>query len=423
MPNATHEFSVRPLGDPNMTNLLRVMGSTHALSLLSPQGVRWEPDWNRQLEICCEMCTNAGQSGCMCGPCVEADICWCSSAYDPQPQALDPRRDPDPDKRRLTCPPGDPDVVPVDPSLGRPYREPSPLISKGPWERCSDVAKSKAQRAADSARDKAIQDALNAGGDANARGGRGGGGGVDRQSGGGEAFVSDGTLKGEFLSFHNTRRQEHCSGPLEWDEGLAQQAQAYADECINDHSPGAYALEFGENMCNGHTVASCQQAWYDEINAYPGNGADCVAGGGPHATCHVTTMLWKASTHLGCAEGCPGGQGFTGPLHVCMYRTPSVGGSSPTPNIPGQYAENVGLKGSCESSRAGRRAHARRVGHGAGTDRLLDESDRPPRAQPPEWLQARRRRWAQRRASARERWGRLAGKLQRRSLTATRDDL
>ena len=40
-------------------------------------------------------------------------------------------------------------------------------------------------------------------------------------------------------------------------------------------------------------------------------GAACVAGGGPDATCHVTTMLWKASTHLGCAEGCPGGQGFT----------------------------------------------------------------------------------------------------------------
>ena len=146
----------------------------------------------------------------------------------------------------------------------------------------------------------------------------------------------------EMLKAHNERRKLHCVKPLTWSNEMAEQAQAFADECkIGQHAGSSD----GENLADAWRIDSNGQpvlpalsdreafetTWYCEVANY--NFQDPKIKGGFTTNCrevngHFTQVVWKDSCQLGCgrakcsmgkdAEGNP----IMGTHWVCRYRPP-----------------------------------------------------------------------------------------------------
>eukprot|EP00158_Paraphelidium_tribonemae_P001272 Partr_v1_DN24187_c0_g1_i1_m71127 putative GLI pathogenesis-related 2 len=135
------------------------------------------------------------------------------------------------------------------------------------------------------------------------------------------------------LDIHNQKRALHNAPALEWDANLAAQATSYASQCQWKHSqtPGA-----GENLYVTTSSDTCAieaaNGWYDEIKDYNFGNQGFSSGTG-----HLTQMLWRASTKLGCGVvQCPGsmmGWGMDAHYVVCQYQAQG--------NVLGQFEENV----------------------------------------------------------------------------------
>ncbi|GAB4838374.1 hypothetical protein Ancab_027908 [Ancistrocladus abbreviatus] len=122
----------------------------------------------------------------------------------------------------------------------------------------------------------------------------------------------------EFLAAHNAARKEVGVGPLAWDETLEAYAKEYAKtrsaDCQPVHSGGPY----GENLVLSSTPlspAATTQYWIDEKRFYNHDTNTCNGG-----ECrHYTQLVWRASTHLGCANAtCTNGWTF-----VCCNYNPA----------------------------------------------------------------------------------------------------
>jgi pathogenesis-related protein 1 len=109
--------------------------------------------------------------------------------------------------------------------------------------------------------------------------------------------------------------------PLAWSSSLAAVAQAYADQlaaqgCDLVHSGGPY----GENLFAGtgsYAGDFVVDAWMSEDTCFTYTTfPDCCS-----CTCgHLTQVLWRESTGLGCAvSSCSGG---SGEVWVCNYDPP-----------------------------------------------------------------------------------------------------
>ncbi len=84
--------------------------------------------------------------------------------------------------------------------------------------------------------------------------------------------------------------------PLSWDADLAAYAQAYAEECIFEHSMGPY----GENLYAESGIGAGPQdvvdAWVEEVAFY-----DYDTGACSNPPCgHYTQVVWADSLRLGC---------------------------------------------------------------------------------------------------------------------------
>lgn len=117
------------------------------------------------------------------------------------------------------------------------------------------------------------------------------------------------------LTAHNHLRKLHGAPALVWDETLANYARHHAARCEFKHSHGKY----GENLSIGFpTVTDAIHAWYAEHTDY-----DYTK---PHfsmKTGHFTQLVWKSTTHLGCAlVDCTGQNGLQGDYLVCEYNPP-----------------------------------------------------------------------------------------------------
>lgn len=137
------------------------------------------------------------------------------------------------------------------------------------------------------------------------------------------------------LASHNELRANHGAPALEWDDGLAQQAQPWADACVFTHS----SFGNGENLAahsngwSGDTAIRMTQSWYSEIKdvdwSDPESGLDSAG--------HFTQLVWKSSTRIGCAQAwCePLAQAWGGSATflVCEY--------TPAGNMMGAAADNV----------------------------------------------------------------------------------
>lgn len=133
----------------------------------------------------------------------------------------------------------------------------------------------------------------------------------------------------EMLDLHNNRRSLHQNtGPLEWNATVAASVQEYANMYTCDgglvHSQNS---NYGENLAVGHDNKDTIEAWYDrEICSY--SYSNPVYG---HNTGYFTQMVWKATTHVGCARINCGGN--TGQFTICQYYPPG--------NMKGEFIENV----------------------------------------------------------------------------------
>lgn len=117
------------------------------------------------------------------------------------------------------------------------------------------------------------------------------------------------------LKTHNYLREQHSAPPLQWENQLAKYAANHAKRCQFTHSHGPY----GENLAAGYpSVAAAIHAWYGE-NQYYSFWFPRFS----NKTGHFTQLVWKSSTHVGCAViGCHGKNGTPGEFLVCEYNPP-----------------------------------------------------------------------------------------------------
>lgn len=133
------------------------------------------------------------------------------------------------------------------------------------------------------------------------------------------------------LALHNRVRAAHCAPALAWSDALADEAAAWAQDlarrsCAFEHSTSRH----GENLAMGTARALDAEAvmamWAGEVEAYdfqrPRFGMD---------TGHFTQVVWKDTTHAGCATATCPGKGMA--IWVCNYDPPG--------NVDGGFAANV----------------------------------------------------------------------------------
>jgi len=105
------------------------------------------------------------------------------------------------------------------------------------------------------------------------------------------------------LDLHNAARTEVGVEPLTWDDALAQEAEAYAQELArrhrfehdrdrNGHGENLYWYSASTNT----PMSDASKSWYDEIEVY--RYRKCC---GPNfsETGHYTQMIWHSTTAVG----------------------------------------------------------------------------------------------------------------------------
>lgn len=156
---------------------------------------------------------------------------------------------------------------------------------------------------------------------------------VSGGSGSGKKEVGAPATWSDMLKAHNDRRKLHCAPALQWDAGLAAQAQAWADKCTNTHQGSGENLAFFFPAGQSNAYAF-QNSWYCEVQWYNFNDPKLV--GGFKRGCdapvngHFTQVVWKATTRLGCGKQTCTMNGSTGTYWVCKY---SPAGNNSDPNV------------------------------------------------------------------------------------------
>ncbi|XP_076886594.1 basic form of pathogenesis-related protein 1-like [Bidens hawaiensis] len=125
-----------------------------------------------------------------------------------------------------------------------------------------------------------------------------------------------------FLIPHNQARARVGVQPLAWNQTLATYAREYATQrlrnCALIHSGGPY----GENLAVGYgdqfDANAAVNLWVGEEQHYDKVSNSCVGG----ACLHYTQVVWRNSTHLGCARVNCYDEIGTGWVVICSYDPP-----------------------------------------------------------------------------------------------------
>ncbi|KAF3922984.1 Pseudechetoxin [Dactylellina cionopaga] len=151
-------------------------------------------------------------------------------------------------------------------------------------------------------------------------------------SSGSNNFEPESSFKDEILKAHNEVRALHGVPPLSWSEDLVNYAQTHTPQCVYGHTPTAQADQMGESILygQGNPAEMARQMWYDkELPMY-----NFQSGGFSGSTGHLTAMIWKSTTDIGCMV-C---KADVGTFLKCNYR--------PAGNTQGQFQANVFPAGS-----------------------------------------------------------------------------
>jgi pathogenesis-related protein 1 len=113
------------------------------------------------------------------------------------------------------------------------------------------------------------------------------------------------------LDFHNAKRKDVGSPPLQWSTDLAAVAQKWADHlaangCSLQHTQGGL---YGENLFGGggkpYTAVDASQDWYSEISKFH-DGPLTPSNWAPAG--HYTQMVWSKTAKVGMGRAtCSGG--------------------------------------------------------------------------------------------------------------------
>lgn len=121
---------------------------------------------------------------------------------------------------------------------------------------------------------------------------------------------SSGTFEARILARHNQHRAAVAVPPLQWDPQLAAGAQLHAAQLAAQerlaHSSRAGRPGISENLWRGHKKAYSPEAmveyWADERAMFrAGIFPDVSTTGDWNDISHYSTMIWRTTTHVGCA--------------------------------------------------------------------------------------------------------------------------
>lgn len=150
------------------------------------------------------------------------------------------------------------------------------------------------------------------------------------------------------LYHHNAARANHNAAPLVWDSECEAGARRTAEMCIFAHPDFLGDIDQGQNLFtvsgdSFNVTAGITESWYKgELEPMmPHFGKDNVPDDVFHEVGHLTALLWKATTKVGCVSLDCGskmkfGDGTPTDLNkftVCNYASPG--------NFAGKFAENV----------------------------------------------------------------------------------
>ena len=138
------------------------------------------------------------------------------------------------------------------------------------------------------------------------------------------------------LALHNAARSEVGAPPMQWDASLAASALTYGPALASIgrlvHSPRETRPGQRENLAKAWTDTTSPEQlvglWTEEKRLfYPGAFPNVARSGKWSDVAHYTQMIWKGTTHVGCATYDAGGWTYL----ICRYSPPGNIDGKPVP--------------------------------------------------------------------------------------------
>ena len=144
------------------------------------------------------------------------------------------------------------------------------------------------------------------------------------------------TMAARILAMHNQERAAVGAPPMVWDETLAQSAASYGPTLASlrqlRHSPRDTRPGQRETLAMGSSGHYDYQAltgfWINEKRHFvPGQFPNVSRTGNWEDVAHYTQMIWKGTTHVGCALQRGGDLDYL----ICRYSPPGNADGRPVP--------------------------------------------------------------------------------------------
>jgi len=160
--------------------------------------------------------------------------------------------------------------------------------------------------------------------------------------------TTDNSYQGQLLHYHNRHRANHSASDLVWDSDLEACAQTLASRCVYQHDTsirtGGQTDGYGQNIGYGISADDMSalitgMMYNGEFGYFTYYGEASPPMDQFERWGHLSQIIWKATTSVGCATVVCQNLGNSGsseplPFTVCNY--------GPAGNVDSEYASNIG---------------------------------------------------------------------------------